>query len=75
MSNLAHCALTRPMVNYSLMKFNKTKCCVHSIVLISGFFSTLPKKLKDEKLKTQGKISKLKHKTKGFGKSGKNQGK
>ena len=33
------------------------------------------KKLKDEKLKTQGKISKLKHKTKGFGKSGKNQGK
>ena len=23
------------MVNYSLMKFNKTKCCVHSIVLLS----------------------------------------
>ena len=41
--------------------------------LTQAFFSTSPRKLKDEKTQNSRKNSKLRHKTQGFGKSGKNQ--
>ena len=51
----------------------ENKLCFVYACINQAFFSTVTKKLKDEKLKTQGKNSKLKQKTQaktpGFGKS------
>ena len=42
-----------------------------TLCVMQALFSTSPKNSRMKKLKTQGKNLKLKHKTQGFGKSGK----